>query len=265
MGSRVDRCKRVVRALGDTVLSQAWALLRDDACVLCGAASDDLTRLCAGCRASLWGVSEGPEGLPPAGVERHFSAFDYAWPQAQVVTRWKRRLDPRLGVALGAWLGERVGDAVFDALVAAGAARVDLVPVPLHATRQARRGGNQAGVLCSALARALRARADAAAPRPSRSGSAVEVGRVALAVVERHRRLVRCRATPQQRGLARRERLRSPRGAFALVEDGVAEAGDVTLLVDDVLTTGATLAAAAAPLIGSGHRVWTVSLLRAGR
>lgn len=107
-----------------------------------------------------------------------------------------------------------------------GAELPDLVvPVPLHWRRRWARGYNQAAVVARPLA--------------------AELG---LPFAEALRRP---RATRPQTGLPRRERLANPRRAFA-VRRGGAVAGRRVLLVDDVVTTGATLAAAAEALLGAG-------------
>ncbi len=115
-----------------------------------------------------------------------------------------------------------------------------LVPVPLHPRRLRERGYNQAAL----LARALLARAPA--PRP----------RLEL------RALARCRATASQAGLEREARLQNVRGAFRA--DPARVAGRSVLLLDDVLTTGATAAACAEALLEAGaRRVRVLALARA--
>lgn len=119
---------------------------------------------------------------------------------------------------LGGWMA-RVGDEVL------GAADV-IVPVPLHRWRLWRRRFNQAGLLAAALAR--------------RSGRPVRVDV-----------LRRVRATPPQGHLGRARRRENVRGAFRVMRpDRIA--GRRVLLVDDVLTTGATVAECARLLRRAG-------------
>ena len=97
-----------------------------------------------------------------------------------------------------------------------------LVPVPLHPRRLRRRGFNQARVLADALAR-----------------------RTALAIVDC---LVRSGPVGTQVGRGQAERRLGPEGAIGARASAPARA----LLVDDVATTGATLAACAAALRAAG-------------
>ena len=100
-----------------------------------------------------------------------------------------------------------------------------LVPVPLHWRRAWRRRYNQSGALARVIAR--------------RSGVAL-----------RGDLLRRVRATEQQVGLSRPQRASNVQGAFEVPAEGKAEvAGRRVVLIDDVLTSGATLDACARALL----------------
>ncbi len=112
-----------------------------------------------------------------------------------------------------------------------------VVPVPLTAERQRTRGFNQAALLARPLA-------------------ATQGWVLAQDVVQR------VRETRQQTELPARERMRNVLGAFAVSQPEAVE-GKRILLVDDVCTTGATLAACAAPLLESGAEgVWGLVVAR---
>jgi ComF family protein len=100
-----------------------------------------------------------------------------------------------------------------------------VVPVPLHPRRAELRGYNQAALLARPVARALGAR---------------------FAVALRRERDTLAQAT-----LDRELRLRNMRGAFSAV---TRVEGESVLLVDDVRTTGATLEACSAALLGAGAK-----------
>jgi ComF family protein len=139
-----------------------------------------------------------------------------------------RRLKYGGGRRLAAPLAELALPALRRLLAVTGPAT--LVPVPLHRDRQRDRGYNQAELLATELAR----RAD-------------------LTVWPA---LVRRRATQRQHGLDRATRLRNLSQAMALsnVPHPRASSGGAlaVVLVDDILTTGATLEACAAVLRVAG-------------
>jgi len=142
-----------------------------------------------------------------------------------------RQLKYRGSTGLAPALSERVG-ALPPELHASDL----LIPVPLHPKRLRQRGFNQAGRLATALGH-----------------------RLGLPVLDHA--LVRSRNSASQVGLSRTQRLANMRGAFALV-DATAVEGRRILLIDDVMTTGATVDACARALMGAGATrvcVWAMA------
>jgi ComF family protein len=154
-----------------------------------------------------------------ASVPGCIAAFDYGAAIARAIGRFKYEDRPDLARVLAA-LALRTR----HELVAFGPEIV--VPVPLHPTRLVERGFNQAVLLARPLAKGL-----------------------GLPMVARA--LVRSVATPRQALLPRPARLRNVAGAFRVGDPEVVR-GRRVLLVDDVRTTGATIAACAAPLLAAG-------------
>jgi ComF family protein len=135
---------------------------------------------------------------------------------------WVRRLKFHHGLVEARLLGALLAESVLEAYQ--GQQLPDaLVPVPLSLRRLAGRGHNQALSLATIVARYVN--------RP----------------VDRTR-VTRVRHGPSQRGLARKERQRNLVGAFA---SGPWQ-GERLAVIDDVMTTGATLAELAATLLAAG-------------
>jgi ComF family protein len=152
----------------------------------------------------------------------------FGGPLADAIHAFKYGGRPALARPLGAWLAARVA-------LPRGAM---VVSVPLGRARRIARGYDQAALLADELARA--------------AGHGVRRLRGALR---------RVRETPPQVGSGRAERARNVAGAF-VADPGVA--GRDVLLVDDVVTTGATAAEAAGALRASGAlSVIVIALARA--
>ena len=144
-------------------------------------------------------------------------------------------------------LGRMLAEAIAQ-LAAEAPAEMLVVPVPLHRSKYAERGFNQARSLA---VQAL----GVSAQEPSRNGGS----RLHPST------LMRLRATESQAGLTPRQRRLNVRGAFS-VSDPSAVAAKHILLIDDIFTTGATARAAAQALVRAGAAsVWVATLARARR
>lgn len=212
-------------------------------CVLCGGASGRAL-LCAPCQAELpylavnaCPVCAGPTGSagdgqvcgaclsrPPA-YARCVAALRYAFPADALIQALKYRNQLPLARLFAAVLAD----------VAANAPRPDvLLPMPLHPHRARARGFNQATEIARLLARDLRI------PLDTNS-------------------LVRIRDTAPQATLPLHERQRNVKGAFSC--SGTL-AGRHVALLDDVMTSGATLNEAARTVLRAGAAevsLWVVA------
>ncbi len=177
------------------------------------------------CGACVVLLDEPPPALRPPALAA--SVFAYGGPLADGIRRFKYAARGDLAAPLGALLATAAS---------AYSGRCDrVVPVPLHRTRLVERGFNQAALIARPLSRAL--------------GVPLDV-----------RILRRVRPTPPQAGLDAMRRVENVRGAFVARS---AEALRI-LVVDDVRTTGSTLAECARSLRDAGaSEVCTLSLAAA--
>ena len=155
----------------------------------------------------------------PPPLDACLAAVGFEWPWAGLIARMKFQQDIGLAGALATLLRRTPG-------VAEVLAQADwLVPMPLAPARLAERGYNPALLLARRLPPA----------RCLTDG------------------LRRVRDTPPQRGLTRAERQRNVRGAFAVHGPHAAALRDQrVVLIDDVMTTGASLHEAARALRAAG-------------
>lgn len=233
-----ERAAAALRAAGAGLLDLVFPM----ACVGCGRAPEPGRNLCWECSRTIRFQSSegfcprcgreypGMDGATLCGAcTRHPPAYDLARSAAHfggVV----RELVHGLKYHAAEHLVPDMAD-LLEAAVARHYAgeRIDFVcPVPLHGSRRRKRGFNQAALLADELARRLGVEAF---PRALR----------------------RIRDTPTQTHLGADERRRNVRGAFEpnpLFEGWFA--GRTALLVDDVMTTGATLSEAALALRRAG-------------
>jgi len=168
---------------------------------------------CPECIAKMQAAVNPPGHLVSSRIREIRAVYDYESPAGEAVRRLKynrsRSLVPFMSRAVLRGYEWWKGD--WDRIV----------PLPIHWTRKAERGFNQAEMLCRALPKEL-----------------IDT-----------RILRRARLTPPQASLGADSRRSSPMGAF---EASPACAGMKILIIDDVVTTGSTLKAAADALFEVG-------------
>ncbi|RQR25804.1 ComF family protein [Burkholderia sp. Bp9143] len=266
--SSTPRPMRVVLSQVRALAVRVVALALPNRCALCGNLSH--TVICSACDTAYWNearlrcdVCAVPLGVgrprPRGDRGRHGDAgpasayrcdacratpppfdatlalADYRAPLDGLARGLKFHARLALGAEFAARLAQRVDDT--DAMRAAGDFDV-IAPVPLSHGRLVARGYNQAWAIARPLARRLGVRADAAL-------------------------LARVAETAPQSRLDRRARRDNVLAAFAVTGDLT---GRHVALVDDVMTSGATLAAAAQALKAAGAaRVTNLVALRTAR
>jgi ComF family protein len=215
---------------------RAWRRAWPAHCLACGGRGTGGLDLCRACHAGLpWLRSACPRcALPlsapalacgeclraidrgPLPLDAVHAAFVYAPPLDRLLPRFKFHGDLAAGRLLAGLMVETAPRFPCDAAI---------VPVPLHRGRLRGRGYDQALELAKPLA-------------------------TACALPLRDDLLLRARATAAQSRLHADQRKRNLRGAFAV--DPARGLPDCVVLVDDVMTTGATLHAAAQALRKAG-------------
>jgi ComF family protein len=178
--------------------------------------------LCEACRAPLTRRLREPPGVPlglpadvPLGLVQVEWCSAFTGPTRRALHALKYDGERRLATPLG--------EAMAVRWRAAGRGGEALVPVPVHAQRRRDRGFDQADDLARACGRAL-----------------------GLPVINA---LLRRERTVAQHALGRQQRALNVGGAFGLRDDAAEKvAGQWVVLIDDITTTGATLAGCAAAL-----------------
>lgn len=217
-------------------------------CLRCGAVVAEPGALCASCWAGLhfvsapfcptcghpFDVDPGSADClcgrclaepPPWGRARAVLCYDDA--SKPLLLRFKHADRLEAAPAFGRWMARVGADLLAEADL--------IIPVPLHRWRLLARRYNQAALLALAVGR--------------------EAGRPVAADG-----LFRSRRTPPQGHFSREERRKNVKGAFAL-RPGLDVIGKNVVLIDDVLTTGATVGECARLLRKNGAAAVDVLIL----
>jgi ComF family protein len=228
----------------ESCLACAAPVSRQQDCGICDACWEKVLRLrileprCPSCGLPFQNFETGETHLcsdcilrpPPYSGARSFGYYSAELSRIILHLKFQRRQN------LVGLLSPLLASAFFDCW---GKTDFDMiVPVPLHPRRRRERGFNQAALLGKGLARHI-------------------------SVPLQESALERTRHTLPQVGLTDPERLHNVRAAF-ICRRPKAVAGRRVLLVDDVMTTGATVASAARGLLAGGAlRVSVLTVARA--
>ena len=210
-------------------------------CLACRAATDAHGALCPRCWSAMRFIERpycerlgtpfeqdlgdgllSPQAMadPPVFARARAVARFEDGPARKLVHRLKYSDRAELARPIARWMARAGSDILADADC--------LAPVPLHPVRLWRRRFNQAAMLAQEIARA--------------SGKPCDIGA-----------LLRVKATHSQVGLSRTQRAENVQGAFKAA-DGAVLKGRAVVLVDDVLTSGATANAASRALLRAGAK-----------
>lgn len=208
-------------------------------CATCG--TDVLNRdteLCWHCLGSL--PATHFSSLPANPLEKIFwgrlsvqaATAMYFYTQDSILQKamhaFKYHQNQQLGVQLGRLLGEN--------LLRSGRFQADLLlPVPLHPRKQKQRGFNQSAIICQGISQVMKV--------PYKEGI-----------------VIRPSASQTQTNKSRIDRWKNIEGKFSVTNTSAIE-GKHCLLVDDVITTGATLESCGLALLNAGDvKISIVSL-----
>ena len=278
-GARRD--KRLMHHLGAGLISSCvqllWpahcagceTLLQSDSAVFCGECAQTINPFglaCAGCGLPRFGAPGVAAPVRCPGCDRRdfafsqaHAGFEYGAAIAAAIVRMKHGGRPDLARRLGRILQ----DAVARALGGEDSPRIDAVlPVPLHPRKLRRRGFNQSLELARVALARIRARSCVRPVGAPGDDLRAVIVPVPVPTLERHL-LVRTRHTRELGHSGPGARRVEVFGAFG-VADPARTAGRRFLVLDDVMTTGATLNECAETLLRAGAaEVRVVALARA--
>ncbi len=217
------------------ITQRALDVLFPHQCAFCGKVTDSAPGFPGICRSCLPLVPFRMGQDVKLEPVREFPIYCTSWYQGCItsaIRRFKFSDSPDLALALSSLLRYLIRSQNLDCTAVAA--------VPLHAARLRERGYNQSGLLAARLSEWL-------------------------GVEDWSDLVIRSIRTDRQSELSdRRQRQANVEGAFSIRQDtlprSILRMPQTVLLIDDVLTTGATLAAAAKPLLESGLAVTGVTV-----
>jgi ComF family protein len=187
-------------------------------CFICDDHTDEINNFCSKCWKTIHDEiqilnqknrNDFPQLKEEMFLDRVVTFWDYSNELEKLVCQLKYQRCIRLGILLGKIIGTE-GQSIFDEI------ECDMIiPVPLHRTRYRERGYNQSEVLCRGLIQFV-------------------------SVPFYNNLLIRHRNTITQTKLSAQQRQENVRNAFSVCRSEILHNKNV-LLVDDIITTGATM------------------------
>jgi ComF family protein len=227
---------------GRCILCRALSRRPLDLCYACESDLPSVHSPCQQCGLDVRGQAPGDEHycatclVDPPPFERSFSAFKYAPPVRQLIAEFKQNRQLVVGEVLSRVLAERYQQQLAALACKQHQAKPDmLVPMPLHPSRLRSRGFNQAELIAQAVSRQTGIICDTRCCR-------------------------RIKQTNDQKELTAADRRTNIRGAFATNQP---LHGEHIVIVDDVMTTAATVSELARCLLRTGAgRIEVLTLAR---
>jgi ComF family protein len=205
------------------LVCHAWPC-REALCEGCWQRFNQPVQRCTGCALALPGLDTATARCGqclkhPPPWQHAWAWRDYGYPWNQLLTQWKFAQQPALARHWAHWMQQD------PALQTCWQQAQVIIPIPLSVQRLRERGYNPAAQLAKYLGRS----------------------QAALWCLQR------TRDTPAQSGLSRKQRLRNLRNAFEVPQaQRQYIEGKTVLLIDDVMTTGATFTMASHCLLQAG-------------
>ena len=212
-------------------------------CVCCGSAAITVdTVLCGWCAEGRFELADYPHTeICPDSVESIYAMwnFDKGGYLQQLLHDLKYNHLKNLGRELGAQMAVEMPGSFKELAERSGAADPILIPVPLHRSKERKRGYNQSRMIAAGIA--------------SVTGWELLPKQIVIRVQNRG----------SQTGLTKEERVANVRNSFQVLGGCTLEKRQC-IIVDDVFTTGATVFEMAGKLIPiTGRRVMVATVARA--